>query len=443
MRVRSAINRFTAFAWSDRIWWNGLAAVGSRIQTVLVAIFCARVLGQEKFGELALLQNTVSLFAVFASGGLSSAATRYIAHYTVVDPQRVQPLYRSLGRIVTVLTVALILLAAAARGASSDFANATGTSFTTFLCVIAVVVASVGNSCQQGVLIGLEEFKSFAACTFISGALGTIVQLLLAIYAGINGALVGAAVTLVIGWTATSFVVRKRLSAFQSNAYSWKAEVRPVVMYGLPSFISLLTTTAALWFAGVLLSRSSEGAAKMAAFGISQQWRSLILFVPSIICQVALPRFARHFAVQNSVSVRGLLRKAIILIALATIPPVAVVSIGGSKILSIYGAGFSTSYAAFLLFIWSAVIQSLVSPLIKILESSGFVWDIVGMNLAHAAILLSMFICFGRSLIALSIAFVASFIVHGIVLIIVARFRMTKTLPIIGGTGALSCETTQ
>ncbi|PYS80065.1 MAG: polysaccharide biosynthesis protein, partial [Acidobacteria bacterium] len=78
-----------------------MGAVASRVLGLAASIFVARVLGKEGFGEVGIVQSTVGMFQVFASFGLGITATKYVAEFRSVDPEKA-------GRIISLsFTVAL------------------------------------------------------------------------------------------------------------------------------------------------------------------------------------------------------------------------------------------------------------------------------------------------------------------------------------------------
>src|SRR5580704_713813 len=84
--------------------WSFAAAVVARSANLIALMICARVLSQEQFGEVAIIQSTVGMFGPIAGLGLSITTTKFLAEYCVKDSKRA-------GRIL-----ALSLTAAAVAG---------------------------------------------------------------------------------------------------------------------------------------------------------------------------------------------------------------------------------------------------------------------------------------------------------------------------------------
>src|SRR4051795_4875098 len=68
--------------------WSVAAAVVARGANLIALILCARLLSQERFGEVAIIQSTVGMFGPLAGLGLSATTTKFLAEYRNSDPDR-------------------------------------------------------------------------------------------------------------------------------------------------------------------------------------------------------------------------------------------------------------------------------------------------------------------------------------------------------------------
>lgn len=82
--------------------WSVAAAVVSQGMRFLAFVIVARILGKTGFGELGMIQHTVSMFGVFAGLGLGLTATKHVAEFRSVDPARA-------GRIIALSSVVALI----------------------------------------------------------------------------------------------------------------------------------------------------------------------------------------------------------------------------------------------------------------------------------------------------------------------------------------------
>src|SRR5579863_9001697 len=69
-------------------FWSLLGSVLSRAINLGGTVLVARLLGQESFGAIGIIQGTVGLFATLAGFGLGTAVTKYVAEHRRADPAR-------------------------------------------------------------------------------------------------------------------------------------------------------------------------------------------------------------------------------------------------------------------------------------------------------------------------------------------------------------------
>src|SRR5258708_7673977 len=105
--------------------WSFAAALIARSANLLALVICARLLPQDQFGQVAIIQSTVGMFGPIAGLGLSMTTTKFLAQYRDRDPERAGRILALSGTAAVlaglVMTGALILLAPqlAARGLAS------------------------------------------------------------------------------------------------------------------------------------------------------------------------------------------------------------------------------------------------------------------------------------------------------------------------------------
>jgi O-antigen/teichoic acid export membrane protein len=171
--------------------WSFLAALIARGANVAALVICARVLAQEQFGQVAIIQSTVGMFAPVAGLGLATTTTKFLAEYRDTDPLRA-------GRILglsllaaaiagLLLTIALILLApqlATFGFAAPDLAGQ-------LIMASGLLALGVFEAVQTGALTGLEAFPRIARLSLWNGLLSIPFVAVLAYRYGAPGAIAG------------------------------------------------------------------------------------------------------------------------------------------------------------------------------------------------------------------------------------------------------------
>src|ERR1035438_3624461 len=66
--------------------WCGLASIASQLPSLAVSVLLGRTLGLVAFGQLAIIQMMVNIFASIGDLGLAMGTTRYVAAYRSDDP---------------------------------------------------------------------------------------------------------------------------------------------------------------------------------------------------------------------------------------------------------------------------------------------------------------------------------------------------------------------
>jgi O-antigen/teichoic acid export membrane protein len=120
------------------------------------SVISARLLGREQFGEYGIIQSMVGMLGVFAGLGLGVTATKYVAQFRRLDPERAGRII-GLGSSVAIVSgglLSLCLLACApALAAKTLNAPALANELRT-ASVLLFFNALIGA--QTGALSGLE-----------------------------------------------------------------------------------------------------------------------------------------------------------------------------------------------------------------------------------------------------------------------------------------------
>ena len=186
--------------FASAVIWNILASVVSRSMVLLATIGCARFLGKAGFGQFGIVQSTATMVSTLATLGLGITATRYVADLRETDPQRAG---RIIGLTWTVTAIsgfslALISIVSARPVARLMIHDSELTA--SIRIASALVFLNAMLAYQNGALAGFEAFRRLARINVISGILSLPIVLIGVWRWGLNGAIAGTAISLVINW---------------------------------------------------------------------------------------------------------------------------------------------------------------------------------------------------------------------------------------------------
>lgn len=259
--------------------WTLVGAIGSQVFGFLGGLLTARMLGAEGFGQLSAVRGLLLAFGLFSGAGLGLAAVRYVAEFRDQDTVKLAQRIVFLNRLSwwcaagTTLVVAGMAYWMASAWLQQD-------SLRTALWLGAPLVLFNGLSAiQNGILGGLERFKTVASGTLLE-ACGNFVGVVIgAKTAGINGAIAGACAAATIAWYYRHTILRQELKALpQTPSMGFD---KPWLMHeAMPFIVSGALSQPFEWFARLSLVQQPDGFEQMAYFSVAFTCAQVIMFLP-------------------------------------------------------------------------------------------------------------------------------------------------------------------
>jgi O-antigen/teichoic acid export membrane protein len=354
-------------------FWSLLGSILSRAVNLGASILIARVLTQEAFGAVGVIQSTVGLFGTLAGFGLGTAVTKYVSEYRSVDAARAGRLATlSIGvSCVTGGAVALLLWVFSRALA----AHVLAAPYLVHELESSALLVLLGSVCgvQMGVLSGLEAFRSLAAVNLFAGLTGTPLQLIGAWLGGLSGA--------VWGLVAASFanVIIAQIALLRSARraalpLSWRNCTREsplLVRFAVPLVAVGVVVSGANWVCNALVVNQSQGYAEMALLNASSQWLGLVVFVAASMQQGMFPALSESLGRRDAVA-SGNMLKAVLLISVAAATPFTLVGLVASPwIMKLYGSGFEHGWPVLALTVLTAWVYCLHGALNQFIIASG------------------------------------------------------------------------
>jgi O-antigen/teichoic acid export membrane protein len=397
--------------------WSLFGSASARVLVLVAMILVARVLGQVSFGELALIQSTLGMAGLMAGIGLGETATRFVANYVTSDPLRagrVIALVTSVS-IGTVLlaTVVLISLSGLIAGAMLHAPQLKSA----LVCGSLLMAATAFRGIQGGVFAGLEKFDALAKLNILDGVVSLIAMVFLARLMGVEGAVLGLALSAIIVWLVGRKLLMKELSC-RRIAVRYRgcgADWRILTGYSLPHLMAHLVAFPVLWFAMTLVARSEQGFAGLGLYNAAYQWHGPMMFIPMILMSVSIPVLVQEWEEGRKERFRVVTLWICGLMLALSLPPAVLAALMSRWIMSLYGAGFREGWMILVLLLAAAPLHALATIAFGALFGMNRAWWVLGLNLGWSATLLAVtaWLVPTRGALGLAIAFLAAYAILG------------------------------
>jgi O-antigen/teichoic acid export membrane protein len=375
------------------MFWSFTGTAIAKLITLIAGIACAHILSKEAYGELSIVRSTINMFVVMGSLGLGVTATKYISQYKKEEKERIPNVYFTTNSFALIAGVVTTLLCISLAGVfSTKFLHQP--HLTVSLQIGSVLLFfSIINSVQNGTLSGFEDFKSLALNTLIGGLCESAFMLIGAYFYGTNGAVLGFGVGFIALYVTNKFSIRTLFKQYKISFISLKkirhANFQIIWNYSLPALFSSILITPVFFLLRAMLVRYS-GLDELAIYEAADQWKIIILFIPTAISQIVLPILS---SMQKD---RATYRKTF-LTMLAIISVTVIVLAGGvaacsNFVMGFYGKGYMHPLPLQILCL-STVFSAVAQVIEMAIYSLGKIWNCFYINIFWAAVaLLSAYI---------------------------------------------------
>ena len=201
----------------------------------------------------------------------------------------------------------------------------------------------------------------------------------------------GFALAAAVGIAINHFAIRAECRCNHvtvSYRRSW-AEWPLIFRFSIPAFFSGALAGPATWLVNALLVRQPDGYAEMGVFNAATQWRSLFMFVPSLLGRVTVPMLSSLHAGGNQAASRKVLGASILTSAAVAAPVLLAVWVFSSVIMGFYGEGFGSRAVVLQLTALTAGLVAINSPVGNLIAAHGRMWLGAAMNAGWAIVLLA------------------------------------------------------
>lgn len=396
-------------------FWSVAAAVASQGMRFLAFVIVARILGKTGFGELGMIQHTVSMFGVFAGLGLGLTATKHVAEFRSADPARAGRIV-ALSSVVALISGGLVGIAVffASPYLAQHIINAPHLKMELWIgCGLLFFNTLIGA--QVGCLAGFEAFKTIARVGLFYGLLNLLLVVLGVHFWGLSGAITGMVCAMTGSCAAHHFALRKeaKKAGIAISYRDIRSEMPVLWGFSLPAFLSNVMVGPVVWGANALLSNEVDGYAKLGIFSAATQVQMALNLAGSRVGASLLPILASREA-KKSVK----FNRANILISWLIGVTVAVPLICFSEILGlVFGSQYAgvTARRTFVLVMFYACIMLYKQGLARVLVANSLLWWSCLSNGMWAVVLLgSAWLLKGFGAVGLAGAFMIAYTLNTI-----------------------------
>lgn len=240
-----------------------------------------------------------------------------------------------------------------------------------------------------------------------------------AYYWGVIGALIGFGIGYVIMSISYFFYVRKNMvsrNISRSLKVFNKNDVELLYKFSLPAALSSLLIGPVFWIARTMLANSPNGYGELGIYEVADQWKIIILFIPSSISNILIPILSSIYSQGKSESYNKTLKYNIIINTSITFILATLVALFAKWIMCLYGSEFDDIWTLIIV-IYSTVFTSIASVIGIAITSKGKMWVGLGFNLLWSLIFLcfvSLFLKMELGAKGLALALLLSYLFHSI-----------------------------
>jgi O-antigen/teichoic acid export membrane protein len=370
-RVRSVRSRF-----QTGVSFNLIGAVFNQGSTFAFSVIAANLLGRQTFGEYAMVQSTVTSLALIAQFAIPYTTTKYVAEFRESNPERAG---RILGRLsvlsaITAGSVSVAFLVLTPWIATSVLRTPSLVAPLALSAAVLLIIAL--NGFLTGALSGLESYRALAMAFTWSGASYLIVCSTLAWWGGLNGAIIGLALSGIIQSILLRSALRREslLQGLRPRYDSFAGERDIVLKFTLPAGLIGFTSGPAIWLPSAFLIRQPSGYSQIAIYSASFSLMAVVLFLPAIANTVGTSIINYHKGAGNRSEYRQTFWVNLAVTAVILVFGVGLFALLGPELLRLFGKSFKEGYSVLLILLLSTLPQGLALAMTQIVQTQRKLW---------------------------------------------------------------------
>lgn len=429
-RIKEYIYRIKASDIGSRIasgaFWSFTGTAVAKFLVLVSSIICAHILTKQEYGEFGMVRSTISMFVVFGTAGLGLTATKFISEYREKHKEKIASIYLLTNgfAIVTGLLVTSIVVAIAPYLAENTL-HAPHLESSIRVGGILLFITII-NGAQGGTLSGVEDFRSIAINNLIGSIAESTFMLLGAYYWGVLGAVLGYGVGFIALYVANFISIRKnfkRLGVAVSLTAFDKKDLHLLYKFSLPAALCSIVVSPTIWVVKTFLANES-GFGEVAIFEAADQWKIMILFIPTAVSQVVLPILSSIIGVDKSKFWKVLNLNLYLNAGIALLMAV-VISCLSPFIMQLYGKAYVSDYWVLIILAASTIFSSMANVIGLAISSRSKMWTGFLFNCLWALMVIGfakLFINADMGARGLALSFTVAYAIHAALQMIYLKY---------------------
>lgn len=388
IKINKDFTVFKSTLFKDSFWALSGNAIGKSL-ALIASIVIARLLGKDIFGMYGLIRTTLLSVAVFSTFGLGYTATKFVAEYVKYQPNRIPAITRNIMQItiITALVFALLLFIFCKQIATYLEASVLYNAIR-YLAVI-VIFNSITTT-QVSILAGFKKFKTVAHINLINGIFMFVCSVTLTYYFGLSGALLALLLAQILNCAQNYIEVRKNVKSLniksEDKKYSIKKEL---ITFSLPIALQEMQYSIFGWITPILLAKFSNFG-EVGIYNATQQWSSVILFIPGALRNVILSHISS--TTDNHKQQVKILKRMLLINFLATFIPFIVVFIFSGFIEKMYGKSFVSLKTVLNVSVFTTIFSCMSTVFYQYFLAINKVWISFWCRLGMSVVVIVLFI---------------------------------------------------
>ncbi len=412
--------------------WVFAGTVASKVLTLLAGILLARyVLDKESYGQYGMVKSTINMFMIVGSAGMGLMATKYIAEYRLQNKERIPSIYMLTVVFSLVLAMVIGVLVLSLSKVLAINALAAPELVPSLKIAALALVFIIYNYAQEGALSGFEDFKAKAINGFVMSSIQALAILgggywgVRYLQDGVLGSVIGFSVAYILLIVLDQLSIKKNFRKLDLNPSIHsieKKDVKLLFTFTLPATISSLLAVPGFWMIRTLLKNATGSFEDVADYDVADQWRMLMLFIPAMVSQVALPVLSSIERGDKNKFWRVLNVNLSLNMAIALVGALAISLLSG-VILTFYGERYTNTLPMVIL-AGSCVFNAASNLFGVAITSLSRMWQWCGFNILWAVTMVVLTIVFlhsGMGATGVALAVLLAYSLHAIVQYIYLR----------------------
>lgn len=356
MQLRGLIeNLKRSSLFKDSFWSLTGNALGKGL-ALLASIAVARFLGSEEYGAYGLIKGTLVSIAIFSSFGLGYTATKFIAE-SLGNTSSIIPRLHRYNTIITLLASGFIgvLVVIFARPIAIWLDDESLAGILQWSSIGIVFNALITT--QIGELAGFNAYKTIAKNNIVSGVATFLFVTPAAYFGGLTYAVIALIFTLLINCIINWISLKKLISPLPGNkADSDNRLLKEIISFSIPIALQESLYSVTSWGGMALLVKMADYA-ELGVYSASNQWMSVMLFIPGALRNVALSHLSQN--VSDDKLTDHITKRLLAVNFVSTFIPFLVILLLSPWIADFYGDSYTNLPSVLNICVFTAVITSL------------------------------------------------------------------------------------